>query len=282
MASAVAAQAMARTGSVKSAPSVRSITTTAPASKPSQAVSLPRRLLFPNIPPHMPLPRILADPNAPLTLDDVLYEFIALALRAFVQPWWTKLTRYDRSFLPHTSQILVRVIRVLEARLQAADLTGLLCCEIPALVQQHYMDYRGAQEKCSTAYAAGGAASLPQLFHRSQFHMAVSADGTIEEEYFRQAVDHILQACLPPEDYEPETERFIVREIIVMVVARSVIPKVTQPWFIHQSILNLLEQDGTKVRILSTRFIDDSNDCSTSCCNLSPRRPASPSPSKQL
>lgn len=70
--------------------------------------------------------------------------------------------------------------------------------------------------------------------------MAVAADGTVDEAYVRQAFDDVLKTCVSSEDYEPETERYIVREILVKVVLGGIIPKLTQPWFIQQSVLNLL------------------------------------------
>ena len=76
--------------------------------------------------------------------------------------------------------------------------------------------------------------------------MALSVDGKVEEVYIRQAVDELLRACLPLEDFEPEAERYIVREIVVKVLLDGVIPRVTQPWFIHRTILNLLGPEKDK------------------------------------
>lgn len=157
-----------------------------------------------------------------------------------MQPWWTKLTRYDKEFLPAITRVLTTVIRALEARLVKADLAPLVLRDLPMLIVNHYTDYRNAQSKLQTSYAAGGAATLPQLFHQIQPHMAVSAEGEVDEAYVRQALDDVLKACLPPPDYEPETERYIVREILVKVVLGGIVPKVTQPWFIHQTVLNLV------------------------------------------
>jgi hypothetical protein len=218
------------------------------------AISLTRRLLFP-LNAGESLPPLLLSPSAAPDLNNELYDLIALALRAFVNPWWTKITRYDKEFLPDIARILTHVIRSLEARvLTATDIPNLLFRVIPTIVTQHYKDYRNAESKLSSSYATGGALSLPQLFHQLQPHMAVSANGTIEPEYYRQIVDHILKTSLPPEDYEPEAERLIIREIILKVLLQDVIPKVTQPWFIHMSILDLLgKTDGTpllKVRAL--------------------------------
>jgi len=125
-----------------------------------------------------------------------------------------------------------------------ADLSLLVFSDIPSLVTQHYRDYRQAASKASTSYAAGGALSLQQLFHQQQPHMAISSDGTIDEEYFRQVFDHILRECLPAEDYAPEAERFIVREVMLKVVVKDVIPHITQPWFLQKMMLDMLGPSG--------------------------------------
>ncbi|KAF9015380.1 PXA domain-containing protein [Cyathus striatus] len=204
--------------------------------QPSQ--SLAKRLLFHSL-PSPPLPPLLASSLAP-DLDPELYDFIALALRAYVNPWWTKITRYDKDFLPHITRVLAIVIRTLESRLSAVDLSPLVFHYIPLILSQHYADYRSAQSKLSTSYAVGGSASLPALFHGLQPHIALSSDGTIDPEYYRQILDHILQVCLPPEDYESDAEHFIIREVLLKVLLNDVVPKITQPWFIHKTILILL------------------------------------------
>ncbi|KAF8559416.1 hypothetical protein OG21DRAFT_1503318 [Imleria badia] len=205
-----------------------------------QPASLARRLLFPHLPPGADLPPLFLSQACPRELHDEVYDFIALALRAFVNTWWTKLTRYDKEFLPQITSIVTHVVRCLEQRLLDADLSLLVFSDIPALITQHFRDYRQAASKASTSYAIGGALSLPQLFHQLQPHRAVSPDGSLDEEYFRQAIDHVLRECLPTEDYAPEAERFIVREIILKVVVTDVIPRITQPWFLQKMVLDIL------------------------------------------
>lgn len=206
------------------------------ASRPQQ--SLARRLLFPN---HTgDLPPLLNSPDVPPELQAELYDFIALALRAYVNPWWTKITRYDKEFLPQIMRVLTTVVRALESRALALDLPALVFRDVPIILTQHCRDYRNAASKLSSSYATGGAASLPLLFHQLQPHIAISPDGKIDLEYYRQIVDHILKACLPPEDYAPEPERLVLREVFVKVLVSDVIPNLTQPWFIQRTILDLL------------------------------------------
>jgi hypothetical protein len=216
-------------------PSIAAVPTARPAPR---TLPLARRLLFPTLPLETPLPEILGDAE----LDEELYEFIALALRAFVQPWWSKLTRFDHDFLPRITLILVHVFRALAARLHTADLSSLVFRDAPGVLTQHVRDHRAASHAHGTAYASGGASSLAQLFHYRQAHIAVSPDGAVSEDYLRCVVDHILRTCLPTEDYAPETERTIVTEIVLMILVRSVIPKVTQPWFIQKIVLDQLGQ----------------------------------------
>ncbi|KAG1769636.1 PXA domain-containing protein [Suillus occidentalis] len=205
-----------------------------------QPATLAKRLLFPHLPPGSDLPPLFASPACSPELNAEAYDFLALALRAFVNTWWTKVTRYDKELLPEITIILTTVLRTLETRLLSTDFSLFMFSVVPALITQHYRDYRHAASKVSTSYAMGGAVPLPLLFHQMQPHVAISPEGKIDEEYFRQAFDHVLRSCLPPQDYAPEAERYIVREIILKVLVKDVIPRVTQPWFIQRTILDLL------------------------------------------
>lgn len=220
--------------------SLRSTDARSATSTPSSKipVSLTKRLLFPQLPPGSDLPPLLAADKPELNAE--LYDFLALALRGFVTPWWTKVTRHDKEFLPEIARVIAVFLRSLEARLAAADLPSLVFIDMPAIVSQHYADYRNACAKVGTSYATGGSSTLPQIFHQLQPHMAVSADGHWNETYIRQAVEHVMKSCLPPADWEAETERTIVREIIVKVILGGIFSRLTQPWFIQRLILDLL------------------------------------------
>ena len=194
-----------------------------------------RRILYPNLPLSQELPPLLN----PL-FDHDLYHLIALALRAFVNPWWSKITRYDKEFVQQINSILAVVIKALNARISNTDLSPLVFNDAPSLITQHYRDIRNASSKLSTSYAAGGSATLPQLFHQLQPHMAIDAQGNIDQVYMRQIIDHILKCCLPPEDYAPEAERFIIREVALKIIVHDVFPMVTEPWFLHKFTLDLL------------------------------------------
>ncbi|KAL5519016.1 hypothetical protein ACEPAH_699 [Sanghuangporus vaninii] len=205
--------------------------------KPS-SIPLYRRLLFPDLPPTAAVPPIL--PQASVQLNTELYDLIALALRAYITPWWSKITRYDNEFVPQVACVVGTVIRELAARFEKADVEGLLLRAVPVVVAQHYSDYRTAAAKVGSAYANGGTATLPQLFHQHQSHMAIDAEGNVDPIYIRHLIDLILHECLPAEDQESDAERAIIREVIVKVVMQDAIPLLSQPWFIYKLMLDQL------------------------------------------
>ena len=224
------------------------------ASNLAGSTSLARRLLFPNHPLSEPLPPILKcgtstsprpdsqDSLAFTALNDELYDFIALAVRGFVLPWWAKITLRDKEFLQQITKIIVHFIRQIEARVLTAELPSLVVGVLPRLVAQHYVDYRSACAKLPSSYATGlhASNSLASLFHSLQPHMAVSPEGVVDSNYVRQAVEHIMRVGLPLEDWEAETERSIVREVILKVILENAFPRLSQPWFIHKSLLEVL------------------------------------------
>ncbi|KAG1874267.1 PXA domain-containing protein [Suillus tomentosus] len=220
--------------------STHSNSITSNTTKQQQPATLAKRLLFPHLSPGSDLPPLFASPTCSPELNAEAYDFLALALRAFVNTWWTKITRYDKELLPEITIVLTTVLQTLETRLLSTDFSLFMFSVVPALITQHYRDYRHAASKASTSYAMGGAIPLPHLFHQLQPHVAISPEGKIDEEYFRQAFDHVLRSCLPPQNYTPEAERYIVREIILKVLVKDVLPRVTQPWFIQRTILDLL------------------------------------------
>ncbi|EGO03136.1 hypothetical protein SERLA73DRAFT_85045 [Serpula lacrymans var. lacrymans S7.3] len=204
-------------------------------------ISLAKRLLFPHLPDGAEPPPLFASPSCSKELNDEVYDLIALALRAYVNTWWSKISRYDKEVLPQITHILTFVLRELETRILAADLSAVVFLYAPCLITQHYRDYRNAKSKLSTSYATGGAASLSTIFHHLQPHIAISEDGQINEEYYRQLFNHVLRFSLPSEDYAPDVERFIIREIILKVLLKDTIPKISQPWFIQKTILDFLD-----------------------------------------
>ena len=225
-----------------------------PPSAPGTPAVLPlhQRILFPPSSTARP-PRILHS-SAHSTLDPVILDLVALALRAYVTPWYNGgISRDpDKAFLQAVTAVLVHVIQALEVRLATVDWAELVVRDVPELVAAHYRDWDLATERAGSGSAHN--LSPEQLFHNLQPHIAISLtpspDGPssssasvphVDKVYLRTLVDHLLKALLPPDDYRAETERAIVREILVGVVFGAVFNRVAQPWFLHGVIARQLE-----------------------------------------
>jgi hypothetical protein len=204
----------------------------------ARANNVARRVLFPHLAQDDDLPQ-LTRTGGP-TLDAELYDLVALALRAHVSPWWSKVSRHDKEFTSHLANVVSHVLRVVEHRIHATDPLTFLCVELPAILSQHYRDFASASSKTSTSYSAGGALTFTQTFHALQAHMAIHPDGSVDETYLRLALEHILDAALPPEDSAAETERSIVRELVVHLLQDLLFDRVAQPWFWMRIVLELL------------------------------------------
>ncbi|CAG8658339.1 9322_t:CDS:2, partial [Acaulospora colombiana] len=212
--------------------------------------------LFVLVDPKPPLPQIITgftegdvlesntNTNPALqALNDELYDFLALSVRGFIFPWWMKISPRDREFPLEVTRIITHVLRQVEDRVMVADVPLLLANVLPTLLKQHYADYHTASAKVATSYVTGLPSDndpLAHIFHSLQPHMAISAEGRIDPNYIRQAVEYVMKACLPPEDWESETERSIVREIIVKIILENAFPRLSQGWFIQKNLLELL------------------------------------------
>ncbi|KAH7104196.1 PXA domain-containing protein [Auriculariales sp. MPI-PUGE-AT-0066] len=241
--------------------------------KTAANASLARRLLFPTTPEQ---PLLLT--GVPPELNDELYDFLALALRAFVLPWWGKLTRFDKEFLPEITRVVIQVVHALETRARDADLSTLVLRTIPTILARHYADFHLAHARRGTSYAGAADDSLARTFHALQPHIALTPDGTgaLRTEYLREAVERVLALVLPPQDYASQAEREIVREIFVKVLLADVFPRVVQPWFIQKQVLELLGpprappqrpvfQNGFSFHALVVLFLSAVQAISTAC-----------------
>lgn len=211
----------------------------------SSTLALHRRILYP--PPQQP-PRILHSTQH-ATLDPVILDLIALICREYIQSWYSRISPdRDRHLIQQVAAILIHLIQALEVRLAHVDFVELVLLDLPSLLDRHVTDWDQAHDKAGTGHAHNYKAD--EVFHLLQPHIAVimvesstglGMEAQVEPTYLRAMVDNLLRLLLPPEDYRAETERTIVREIIVNVIFASVYNKVAQPWFVHSTIAKMLE-----------------------------------------
>ena len=179
----------------------------------------------------------------------MILDLIALVCREYIHSWYGRISPdRDRHFVQQVCAILVHLIQALEVRIAHLDWVELLVLDLPAVLERHVRDWDQAQDKAGTGHAHNY--KVDEVFHLLQPHIAVATvEGTagpgsepsVDPTYLRAMVDNLLRLLLPPEDYRAETERTIVREIVVNVIFASIYSKVAQPWFLHSTIVKILE-----------------------------------------
>lgn len=230
---------------------------------PERTTHLHQRILYPSS--SNPPPRVLHSP-AHAALDPLLLDLISLICREHVLSWYSSISP-DRTFIQQVASIIIHVVQALEVRLANVDLVELLVLDLPALLERHVEDWEQADAKARTGHAHN--LDRDNVFHLLQPHIAVNLvplpvsgilEPKVDKTYLRALVDNLLQLLLPPEDYRAETERTIVREIIVNIILGNVFDKVAQPWFLHQIIAKLVEGENDKAEVRrsgSSQGVDD-------------------------
>lgn len=108
------------------------------------------------------------------------------------------------------------------------------------------------RQALDVAFASNGTAASPlqitELFHAASPHPGLnsltgSLDGKIDLTYLRIAVLNLLSSLLPADEYAPDTEKFIVRDVLVTVL-RGTLARSFRPWFIVQSMHKALDAAG--------------------------------------
>lgn len=70
-----------------------------------------------------------------------------------------------------------------------------------------------------------------------------SLDGKIDLTYLRIAVLNLLSSLMPADEFTPDTEKFIVRDVLVTVL-RGALARSFRPWFFVQSMHKALDAAG--------------------------------------
>jgi hypothetical protein len=104
-------------------------------------VSLIRRVLVPDT--HgvdrstpAPIEAVLPPLTSSNEVDLQLYAIIAVVVKDFINPWYTKITP-DQVFVEEVTQIIAHCSRALEQRLRHVDIAELFLDEVPAVLESH-------------------------------------------------------------------------------------------------------------------------------------------------
>ncbi|KAN0060874.1 hypothetical protein ACQY0O_006608 [Thecaphora frezii] len=105
---------------------------------------------------------------------------------------------------------------------------------------------------------------------------ACSVEGRLHPVYLRIAVSSLLGSLLPSEHWSVEVERYIVRDVTVMVL-RSSLGKCSRPWFLVQSLNKVLDAlkwpDGRRSQGTAYKSDSDLRGSTTAAADVPPPSP---------
>ncbi|OOF97123.1 hypothetical protein ASPCADRAFT_514154 [Aspergillus carbonarius ITEM 5010] len=225
------------------------------------SIALIRRVLCPQTGNHggAVTPQPPEDLLPPLTssneVDRQLYALIAIIVKEFIFPWYSKITS-DQVLVSEVLQVIAHCTRALEQRLREVDVAQLFLDEIPALIETHITSYRLAKQQSESSQISP---SLRELYHALNPHPGLSpvpdqSDGQAiaqqreSETTYRQLLVHgALSVLLPTEDLENACLRTLLGDILAdLVLGNAVAGKVSEGWFLWESITKVVDMTKRK------------------------------------
>ncbi|KAL5337658.1 PXA domain-containing protein [Aspergillus crustosus] len=183
-------------------------------------------------------------------VDRQLYAFIAIIIKEFISPWFSKITP-DQALINEVLQVIAHCTRALEQRLRDIDITQLVLDDIPSLVEAHIASYRLAKEQSTSS---GLSPSAREIYHALSPHPGLSpvpdpfdvASQSQQQDneavYRRLLVDGVLAVLLPTEDVKNACLRTLVNDILAdLILGNEVSGRVCEGWFMWDSMTKLLD-----------------------------------------
>jgi hypothetical protein len=166
---------------------------------------------------------------------------IALALRAYVLSWYSRISPRDRSLLPSiNSTILTPLLQPILTSLyhDTTPLVDLILLDLPTILHLHVTTFREAQRQVALGFG-----TLGDAYHARLPLMSVEK---VEERwelsplYLTSLADGILKNGLSVKEYGSTVERLMARELVGRMVLMGVGKRLSEDWFWYSLLLKLL------------------------------------------
>ncbi|PWN94417.1 hypothetical protein FA10DRAFT_48640 [Acaromyces ingoldii] len=204
---------------------------------------------------------------------------LAQVVRQAILPWYARITQ-DRDFIVET---VIALRSALQVAFRAAStssgtsssvLSLFVSEELPALLIQHYREYRRASDVYPSFGSLAGGPTASQVYLASNPHpaLSVSRHGRlhVSEAYIDSLLQSLLEALLPLEQSSSEAQVAILRDVIKGSITNQLRIRGRGTWVLVRAIGQLMGRDLSISSSLSSQ------------ASLSPASPASPvSPASQ-
>jgi len=186
-----------------------------------------------------------------------LYHLIALALRAYVLSWYTRISPRDRALLPSINNtILTPLLQPVLTSIydDSSSLLDLILLDLPTVINLHIKTYRDAVHNTALGFGPLGDAYHARLPLASV--VKVGENWELSSLYYTSLADGVLKNGLSVEEYGSTVERLIARELLGRMVLGGVGKKLSEDWFWYSLLLKLLgepEEGDLKAQDISAR-----------------------------
>ncbi|KAI9849456.1 MAG: hypothetical protein M1837_004076 [Sclerophora amabilis] len=197
-----------------------------------------------------PLEELLPPLTSSNDVDLQLYAFLAIIIREFVHPWYSKITP-DSVFVDEIVQIVAHCTRAIEERLRKVDLENLFLDRVPQLLDAHFTAYRTSHRplhppplRLSPRYAYHALHPHPALspVPDQSIPSSIHEQERNEVVYRHALVQRALIILLPAEDLENDCLRTLVGEILgEMILGKAIAGRVCEGRLWWDGITKLVE-----------------------------------------
>jgi hypothetical protein len=169
--------------------------------------------------------------SSPL-VDLELHPLLSYIIRDFIANWFTSISGDEELLLEFIKSLSI-LVRNMEFRLCKVDWVAFLTKDFPEALRIHLSDFKRCKERLNSSYA--GSATLEELFHGLQPHIALSSEEN-EHEYCRKIAEIFLESFFPPKEMDSDILRYLMREVMSESVFISAFDALSEP----ETIFDLL------------------------------------------
>jgi hypothetical protein len=178
-----------------------------------------------------------------------VYHLIALALRAYVLSWYTRISPRDRALLPSINNtIITPLLQPILTSIydDSTPLLDLVLLDLPTIINLHIKTYREAVHNTALGYGPLGDAYRARLPLASV--VKVGDKWELSSLYYTSLADGLLKNGLSVEEYGSTVERLMARELVGRMVLGGVGKRLSEDWFWYSFLLKLLGEPEEKVK----------------------------------
>ena len=178
-----------------------------------------------------------------------VHHLSALALRAYVLSWYTRISPRDRALLPSINNtIITPLLQPILTSIydDSTPLLDLILLDLPTIITLHVKTYREAVH--STALGHG---TLGDAYHARLPLSSIIKIGDkweLSSLYYTSLADGLLKNGLSVEEYGSTVERLMARELVGRMVLGGVGKRLSEDWFWYSLLLKLLGEPEEKIK----------------------------------